>query len=243
MDRRPQSSFALVAAVAALLLAALVAAFAPSMANAQQATAIAADSEATRPAGDDSRCEYGIALAMAGEVKQAESVFVAVLSSSPGDARALANLGNLRVLEGDLDVALVFYNQAVKADAADAGIKLNRATTLMLMGDMNRAELEAGEAVKQAGGEEAAAKLIGLSAESDAAESRGSDKPFVSKQEIRALLSAAKSRVPGDSVAAGAATDSTRTKPRDGKKSTTWRSAGPRAGDSGDIAAVLYWKR
>jgi len=241
MNNRPSNSSALMAAVAALLLAALVAAFAPSMANAQEPTAIAAKSQASEPAGDGARCEYGIALAMAGEIKQAESVFVALLSDSPGDSRALANLGNLRVLEGDLDVALVFYNQAAKADAEDAGIKLNRATTLMLMGDVDRAEVEAAEAVEQAGGAEEAAKLIGLSAEG-APESRSSDKPFVSKQEIRALLTAAKSRVPGDSLDAGAPADSTKTKSTKAKK-TTWRSAGPRAGDAGDIAAVLYWKR
>jgi Flp pilus assembly protein TadD len=176
-------------------------------------------------------------------VEQAESVFVALLSDSPGDARALTNLGNLRVLEGDLDVALVFYNQAVRADASDAGIKLNRATSLMLMGDLERAEAEAAEAVRQAGSEEAAAKLIGLSTEAEAGETRASDKPFVSKQEIRALLSAAKSRVPGDSLGTGAPADSTKANSKSGKKTTTWRSAGPRAGDAGDIAAVLYWKR
>ena len=240
MNDRPRSSSALMAAVAALLLAALVAAFAPSMANAQEATAIAADSEATPSADNGARCEYGIALAMAGDVKQAESVFVALLSDSPGDARALANLGNLRVLEGDLDVALVFYNQAVKADASDAGIKLNRATTLMLMGDVDRAELEAADAVEQAGGEEEAAKLLGLS-DASKAESRASDKPFVSSQEIRALLTAAKSRVPGDSLSGTAPADTTKTKSK--SKKTTWRSAGPRAGDTGDVAAVLYWKR
>lgn len=242
MEQRPRSSTALMAAVAALLLAALVAAFVPSMAHAQDARAVAADSEAARSSENASRCEYGIALAMSGDLEQSESVFVSILSDSPGDARALTNLGNLRVLEGDLDVALVFYNQAAKAADEDAGVKLNRATTLMLMGDMNRAELEAAEAVKQAGGEEQAASLLGLQAEPGADSARGSDKPFVSKQEIRALLSAAKSRVPGDSLDTAAASDSTKAQGAKSKK-TTWRSAGPRAGDTGDIAAVLYWKR
>lgn len=242
MEQRPRSSTALIAAVAALLLAALLAAFAPSLAHAQDARAIADDSEATRSPANGSRTEYGIALAMSGELKQAESVFVSILSDSPDDARALTNLGNLRVLEGDLDVALVFYNHAAKSAAEDAGVKLNRATTLMLMGDMDRAEQEAAEAVKQAGGEEEAAKLLGLPQEPGSDQSRGADKPFVSKQEIRALLSAAKSRVPGDSLNGGAPTDSTKVQKTKSKK-TTWRSAGPRAGDTGDIAAVLYWKR
>jgi hypothetical protein len=138
-------------------------------------------------------------------------------------------------------VALVFYNQAARAAADDPGVKLNRATTLMLMGDQERAELEAAEAVTQAGGVEAAAKLLGLQSADGAQPSRSSDKPFVSQQEIRALLTAAKERVPGDSLGTDAPADSTRVRPK--TKKTTWRTAGPRAGGTGDIASVLYWKQ
>jgi Flp pilus assembly protein TadD len=240
MHPSPRSSFALVTLVAAALLLALVTAFVPTIANAQPATAVADESHAAR-GENHSRCAYGVTLAMSGELRQAESVFVAILSDSPGDARALTNLGNLRVLEGDFDVALVFYNQAARAAADDPGVKLNRATTLMLMGDQERAELEAAEAVTQAGGVEAAAKLLGLQSADGAQPSRSSDKPFVSQQEIRALLTAAKERVPGDSLGTDAPADSTRVRPK--MKKTTWRTAGPRAGDTGDIASVLYWKQ
>lgn len=234
---------ALIAAIVVLLLVALIAALNATKARAESPKAVASAGSASEGDMDGTRCEYGITLAMTGEHKQAESIFVSLLSKYPGDPRALNNLGNLRVLDSDLEVALAFFNQAFEADPSDPGVRLNRATTFMLMGDVVRARTEASEAVKQAGGEEQAAKLIGLSTSAAGAEARGSDQPFVSKEEIRALLKAAKSRVPGDSLPAGGASDSTRTKAGNGRQAATWRSAGPRAGDTGDIATVLYWKK
>jgi tetratricopeptide (TPR) repeat protein len=232
---------AIVAALEMLLVASV------AVAQPEKASAVAgrdvttASSDATRSA---KQAEYGIALAMAGDTKGAESVFVAMLSAAPGDPRALNNLGNLRVVNGDLDVALAFYDRALKPDTEQAGVVLNRATALMLMGDVDAAEAEAARGVKLAGGEEAAAKLLGLPAQKGAADTmRGSDKPFVSKQEIRALLNAATMRVPGDSMKAGSKADSTQADPKARKAAKTWRSAGPRAGDTGDIASVLYWMK
>ncbi len=193
-------------------------------------------------ASADRRCEYGVMLAMSGDAKGAESTFVSMLSASPGDARALNNLGNLRVVSGDLDVALAFYDRALDAQPKAAGVILNRATTLMLMGETDAAEAEAARGVKLAGGEVAAARLLGLSEARDRAQ-RGSDKPFVSPQEVRALLDAATMRVPGDSMKAGAAKDSTRTHSRARNPARTWRSAGPRAGDTDHVASVLYWMK
>jgi Flp pilus assembly protein TadD len=232
----------LVAAVVVLLLVALIAAVTALEAQAQAPVAVAAPGETPAAPASSTRCEHGITLAMGGERNRAESVFVSLLSEAPGDARALNNLGNLRVLDADYDVALAFYNQAYKIDPKDAGVRINRATTLMLLGDIERAEAEAAEAVKQAGGEAEAARLVGLTTTKDTSGARASEKPFVSKQEIRALLSAAKARVPGDSVPPTAA-DSTRAKSAGGQKPPTWRSAGPRAGDIGDLATLLYWKR
>ena len=50
-------------------------------------------------------CEYGITLAMGGKLERAEEVFTSLLGHSPGDARALNNLGNLYVLRSGLEVA------------------------------------------------------------------------------------------------------------------------------------------
>ena len=83
----------------------------------------------------EAECDYGITLALSGNPARAESVFVSLLSHSPGDARALTNLGNLELMQGEPDVALVFYGRAAQIDTADAGIILNRAVALMILGD------------------------------------------------------------------------------------------------------------
>src|SRR5947207_3786352 len=93
-------------------------------------------------AGDssDPRGEYGVTLAISGEEARAESIFVTMLSHTRGDARALNNLGNLRLLRGETGVALAFYERALRGDSLDPGIHLNRATALMLIGDKDRSE-------------------------------------------------------------------------------------------------------
>src|SRR6266850_1677647 len=75
----------------------------------------------------DARSEYGVTLAVSGEEARAESIFVTMLSHTRGDARALNNLGNLRLLRGETGVALAFYERALRGDSLDAGIHLNRA--------------------------------------------------------------------------------------------------------------------
>jgi Flp pilus assembly protein TadD len=182
--------------------------------------------------------DYGVSLALAGKTGAAESVFVALLSGSTKDARALNNLGNLSVLRGDLDVALAFYDRAVKGDSLDGGIRLNRATVYMMRGESDQASTEAAAGIRLAGGEAKAASLLGLKpASSDAA--RAAQASAVNKDEVRALLAAAAAHVPHDTTHAvtGSAAG---TAP---KKSTTWRSAGPRGAGDSDAAAVLYWKR
>lgn len=195
-------------------------------------------------AGADSalgrRADHGIALALGGELRAAEAAFTSLLAAAPGDPRALANLGNVRALNGDLEVALAFYDQALRAAPRQAGIVLNRATVLLLLGETDRAELEAARGIELAGGEAEAATLLGLPSARGVVTARASEPRFVSREEIRALLTAARARVPGDSMRA-AAPDSARHRAR--RPSRTWRSAGPRAGDRGDLAAVLCWMR
>ena len=184
------------------------------------------------------RADMGVTLAMNGEMSRAESLFVSMLSDTRGDARALNNLGNLKLLRGDLGVALAFYDRAARGDSVDAGIALNRATALMLMGDDVRAEEAAALGIHLAGGLEQAQALLGLA--NDPAASRAEKKAFVNKSEIRALLRRAASSVPNGAArpAAGATPGAAR-----GGSRTAWRSAGPRAADQSDAANVLYWKR
>lgn len=189
----------------------------------------------------EAKSQLGVALAVSGQTAKAESVFVSLLSDVRGDARALNNLGNLRLVRGDLGVALAFYDRALRGDSADAGIHLNRATALMLMGDDERAQESAARGVKIAGGVAQAEALLGIRSDrADKAPGKAAEKKYVSKDEVRALLLQASKSVPSDTQKAGAPAAA----PADGKKKApTWRSAGPRATDAGEAVVVLYWKR
>lgn len=184
------------------------------------------------------RADMGVSLAMSGELSRAESLFVSMLSDTRGDARALNNLGNLKLLNGDLGVALAFYDRAARGDTADAGIQLNRATALLLMGDDARAQEAAAAGVKLAGGLEQAQTLLGLT--NEPAPERADKKAYVNKSEIQAMLKNAAAKVPSAASKPAPATGATTAK---GKSGTAWRSAGPRAADQSDAANVLYWKR
>ncbi|UCF78187.1 MAG: tetratricopeptide repeat protein [Candidatus Eiseniibacteriota bacterium] len=186
-------------------------------------------------------CEFGITLAFGGEIAKAESVFVSLLSHEPGSARALTNLGNIQVIQGELDVALSFYDRAITADSADGGIRLNRAVALMLMGEEEDAQVEAREGVKIAGNLGSAASLLGLrSIQAQESERRGAEKLYVSKEEIGSLLAAALKSVPSDSTQDSSGTGA---EPREKKPAQAWRSAGARAAQQTEVASVLYWKR
>ena len=190
---------------------------------------------ATAAPPSDQRGDYGVMLAMSGQSTRAESLFVSMLSDARSDARARNNLGNLRVLRGDLGVALAFYDRALRGDSTDAGIRLNRATTLMLLGDETRAEEEAARAVHRAGGVNQAEALLGIASEKEPA--KAAEKPLVSQEEIRALLKRATASVPAtrDTV--------THDTPAAKKKTPMLRSAGPRAAEGSDAGLILYWKR
>lgn len=188
-------------------------------------------------------CEYGITLALSGNDAMAESVFVSLLSRSPGDARALNNLGNLNLWRGDTNLALAFYTRAGESDSVDAGITLNEATALMIAGDDEGATEQAAEGVRRAGGPDAAARLLGLHYEGpgDGAP-RASDKVEVSRDEVMALLRAATRAVPPDSSRSKQASPAgPGAKPR--KQAPAWRSAGARGAAGSDVVAVVYWKR
>jgi Tfp pilus assembly protein PilF len=189
------------------------------------------------------QCELGITLAFSGDNAKAESVFISLLSKSPRDPRALANLGNVYLIRGEPDVALAFYSRAAAMDTSDAGIVLNQAVALMLLNNQEAADARARLGVDKAGGTREAASLLGLRAAEQEAESRGADKgtekPHVAKSEIAALLGAAKLSVPVDSAGASAGAQA----PPAAKQSAhSFRSAGTRAAGESVVAEMIYWK-
>ena len=183
-------------------------------------------------------CEYGITLALSGREATAESVFVSILSRSPGNALALNNLGNLHLWRGDAELALAFYARAGVADSTDPGIMLNEAVALAMISD-EAGESRAHEAVSRAGGAQAAAQLLGLRYSDNGASetSRGSGQPPLTREDVLALLRAAVRAVPPDTARVAVPSPA----PRPPKPVPTFRSAGARAGF--DTAPVVYWKR
>jgi len=185
-------------------------------------------------------CELGIARALAGESARAESVFISLLSHAPHDPRALTNLGNLHLLRGDPEVALAFYERALVADTSDAGIILNQAMALTLLGEEDAAEERARRGVDLAGGASPAASLLGLRyVAPDVAAARGATEAPLSREEVFEMLRVAVGRVPVDSVAVFGKADA-----RPGKRRTLLlRSAGPRASEALAPSTLVYWKR
>jgi len=187
----------------------------------------------------DSRADLGVSLAIGGSESSAESVFVSMLSHTRGDARALNNLGNLRLLRGEAGVALAFYDRALKADSIDAGIHLNRATSLMLLGDQKRSEEAFATGVKLAGGLDRAMTLLNLPAD-NAPVDRGAKKTAINPEQLKAMLKRAAATVPKDQIKV---VDSEVTTNPASKSSSAWRSAGARASDGTEAPMLLYWKR
>ncbi len=186
----------------------------------------------------DARSDYGVTLAMSGEEARAESLFITMLSHTRGDARALNNLGNIRLLRGESRVALAFYERALRGDSLDAGIHLNHATALLMLGDKARSEQAFARGVKLAGGVEQARALLGISPEPEQPGERAAKKTAIDPEQIRAMLKQAASTVPAGKVEA--ASSAAR---KSGENASAWRSAGPRGTDAGETPQILYWKR
>lgn len=191
------------------------------------------------------RLEYGTFLALDGRTAAAESIFVSILSSRPGDPGALTNLGNLGLLHGEYQLARAFYGEAMKSDSADAGIRLNCAISFLLEGRTPEATAEATSALQRSGGLPGALALLGIRATRLTTDQpKGEGTPFLDEEELIAVLNAAVAAVPEDSARAG--TDSLPSPPPPPSRPATqavWRSAGPRAADQTETATILYWKR
>jgi tetratricopeptide (TPR) repeat protein len=209
------------------------------MAWAAVALVVSASSLLAAGEPSDTRGSYGVTLAISGEEARAESVFVTMLSHTRGDSRALNNLGNLRLLRGETGVALAFYERALRGDSLDAGIQLNRATALMLLGDQQRAERAFAYGVKLAGGFDHAQALLGLPPEKQPTE-RAARKTVIDPEQLRGMLRRAAAALPKDSLSL---VDSGIPRPAAGKHPSAWRSAGARGSDGSDAPLILYWKR
>ena len=186
----------------------------------------------------DARGEYGVSLAIGGEAARAESVFVSMLSHTRGDARALNNLGNIRLLRGEAGVALAFYDRALRADSIDAGIYLNRATAFMIIGDDPRARQSFSTGLKLAGSLERAEALMGLPPEKQPTD-KAASKTAIDPEQLRAMLQRAATTVPKDSVVS---TSKTTSAGAASKQPSAWRSAGARGSDGSGATQLLYWK-
>jgi len=180
-------------------------------------------------------CELGIQDAFAGEVDRAESMFVAVLSTSPHDSRALADLGNVALMRGDPSLGLVFYDRAALSDSLDGGIRLDRALALALLGETAESQAEVRAGVRLAGSPAAAGALLGLRTEADSSATRGAPGAGLTREEVRNLLRTSLMSLPADSTRARSPGHPRPEPPR--------RSAGPRAEDLGEASVHLYWKR
>jgi Flp pilus assembly protein TadD len=188
------------------------------------------------------RCEFGIAQALGGNLASAESAFVDILAESPTDAPALNNLGNLHLLRGEPDLAMACYGLAGDSDTSDAGILLNRGTSLLLMGFADSAGVVMAVAVDRAGGAAGAAALLGIHLREAAPPGpKAADQPRVSREEMKALLVEAARKVPRS---APAQPDSSRRgDPAHARRQASMRAGGLRAGQETGLSNILYWKR
>lgn len=198
--------------------------------------------------------EFGITMALTGGLVRAESAFVSVLSNATLDPRALTGLGNLCLLRGEPETAVVFYEQAFHADTIDAGILLNRSIAWMVLGDEVKARRDAARALRLTGGLAGANSLLGLQNLTPQSKPvKGADRPYLSPEEVETLLTAASNAIPADTVLSADSTgkgelpDSSSGSAEDSLmlsvRPRTWRPAGLRAADQQSIATILYWKR
>jgi len=186
-------------------------------------------------------CDLGITLALSGRTAAAESAFVSLLSQSPGDARALNNLGNVRLWRHEPDVALEFYRAAGEADTSDAGVPLNQAIAWLIVGDEDLARRWAERGIHRAGGIAKAAGLLGILFDASETDARpGADRTRMTRERALMLLRAAARAVPVDSTRHAASAPDTVQAPG---RVPAWRSAGARGSETSDTAVMVYWKR
>lgn len=80
----------------------------------------------------------GLALQGQGKFQEAIWAYNRVLELEPDSDRAYNNLGLAFKDQGQLEEAIGSFNRAIELNPQDAGMRLNRATTLLLSGDFRR---------------------------------------------------------------------------------------------------------
>jgi len=228
---KPRRARAWVAGMAGMMLAA--AALATS-APAQTTTTTTATTTTTTTKADkvSLRSQLGIIYAQNGQVDEARKEFVKLLEEPTGRAAALTNLGNLGMLDGDVDVALENYTQAAALDTSDGGILLNLGIAYNQAGKDDAAADAIARALTKTGGPERAQYLLGIRSDSDTSKGKVSK---LSNEEIKAMLNKAKARVPE----AGSTTTPAQ---KSGSTQVVSRPGGARAADVSVGATSLYWK-
>jgi tetratricopeptide (TPR) repeat protein len=186
--------------------------------------------------GLDAAQENRLALvhALDGRFAEARAGWAKVLAANAADAAALVNTGNLDLLSGRADSALVRYD-AVLALERDPGVLLNQGLARWSRGDEAGADASFGAALALLADPAEAERLLGLP---QAAAGQGSPRRLT-VEEVRQRLRLAAARVPNPDADPASGTPT-----RGGVRPVRVVSkvSGARATDRSDLAQVVYWK-
>ena len=152
----------------------------------------------------------------------------------PGRRDALVNTGNLDLLEGRPDSALVRYDAAL-ALARDPGVLLDQGLARWSKGDEAGADDSFARALAMLADPAEAERLLGLPQETTG---QGSPRRLTA-EEVRQRLRVAAARVPKQDAAAASGTPAAAA---DRPVKVVSKVSGARASDRRDLARVVYWK-
>lgn len=107
-----------------------------------------------------SACKNGVGAYIRGDIPEAQRIFQAVLREYPDDQNALAGLGYIALMSGDLDNAELMLRRAIEVNPAAGAPRLHLAATLECAGVLSGARKEAWMAASDPGVREAAQQLL-----------------------------------------------------------------------------------
>ena len=178
--------------------------------------------------------QLALVYALEGRFAEARAGWARVLAADAADANALTNTGNLDLLEGRPDSALVRYDAAL-ALSRDPGVWLNQGLARWSKGDETGADESFARALALLADPAEAERLLGLPQE---VSGQGSPRRLTA-EEVRQRLRAAAARVPKQDAAQASETSA----PHDGRPvKVVSKVSGARASDRQDLARVVYWK-
>jgi tetratricopeptide (TPR) repeat protein len=184
-------------------------------------------------AGAERANELGLLYALEGNFGDARSQWQGRLGADPADATALNNLGNVHLLEGRADSALVLYDRALALDR-DPGTLLNQGLARWARGDEQGADQSFVAALEKLPDPAEAERLLGLPAET----SGQGNVRRVTAEEIRQRLRQAAKRVPKQDAVEASGSPAERGRP----VKVVSKVSGARAADLKNLARVVYWK-